>query len=94
MLMLILKYIYIFFFWRPLGILPHYFQCRRCIWNPAPGRMKYAHIFIGEAYKTPNSCGEGLLVNLFGVSPIPTGYSLRALNPLGTQTRARTINPN
>ena len=26
-----------------------------------------------QAYKTPNSCGEGLLVNLFGVRPIPTG---------------------
>ena len=35
-----------------------------------------------QAYKTPNSCGEGLLGNLFGVKPIPTGYSLYTLNPL------------
>ena len=35
-----------------------------------------------QAYKTPNSCGEGLLGNLFRVRPIPTGYSLYALNPL------------
>ena len=35
-----------------------------------------------KAYKTPNSCGEGLLGNLLGVRPIPTRYSLHALNPL------------
>ena len=35
-----------------------------------------------QAYETPNSCGEGLLSNLFRVRPIPTGYSLCALNPL------------
>ena len=32
-----------------------------------------------QAYETPNSCGEGLLGNLFGVRLIPTGYSLYAI---------------
>ena len=56
-------------------------------------RPRYAYIVIlsqcaqsvdsrsVQAYKTPNSCGDGLLCNLFGVRPIPTVYSLCALNP-------------
>jgi hypothetical protein len=35
-----------FFFLCPLGILSSIFRCRRCIRNPAPGRMGYAYIVI------------------------------------------------
>ena len=62
---------------------------------PEPCRMRYAITHISsfqfaqsidcrlvQVYKTPNSCGEGLLCNLFGVRPIPTRYSLYALNPV------------
>ena len=48
-----------------------------------------------QAYKTLNSCGEGLLVNLFGVSCPHWIKSVRLKSALArTRTRARTIDPN
>ena len=73
-------------FLRPLGILLHYFPVRALYPEPRT-RLYEIHIYLHrsslralncwsvQAYKTPNSCGECLLVNLLGVRPIPTGYS-------------------
>ena len=55
------------------------------VWDTHISSLQFArglNCQLVQAYKTPSSCGEGLFVNLFGVRPIPTGYSLHALNPL------------
>ena len=39
-------YIYIFFFLPPGHIATLFFRCGRCIWNPAPGCMRYPYIII------------------------------------------------
>ena len=76
------------FFFAPPGHFATLFPVRVLYSEPATGSMRYAYIFrvlngrSVRAFKTPNSCAEGLLVNLFGVRPIPTEYSLHALNPL------------
>ena len=77
-----------------------YFRCRRCIRNPAPGRMRYSYIFIAvlrEFYLPVGSGLQGLqqlwgrpAYNLLGVRPNPTVYSLYALNPPSPGFEPRT----
>ena len=87
--LLLFLYIYNYiFFSRPLSIFLHYFSVLALY--PEPSTRSYEiRIYLHrsalravQAYNTPNSCGECLLVNPFGVRPFPTGYSLYALNPL------------
>ena len=83
----------IFFFFAPSGHIATLFPVQTLYLEPR-SRPYEIRIYLHcsslralncrsvQAYMTPNSCGEGLHVNLFGVRPIPTGYSLHALNPL------------
>jgi hypothetical protein len=48
------------FFLCPLGILYSNFQCRRCIRNPAPGRMRYLFIVIAVCSERWLPVGSGL----------------------------------
>jgi hypothetical protein len=66
---------------------------RLAVWDTHISSLQFAQSVdcrSVQAYKTRNSCREGLLYNHLGVRPVPTGYSLYALNPLLSGLEPRT----
>ena len=97
-----INFLYIFFL-RRLGMFIHYFRCRRCIWNPAPSHMRYTYIFIAVRSERWLQVGSGLQDPqqswgrpAWWSQAYPHWIlSVRLKSALaGTQTGARTIDPN